>query len=229
MVLFAAAFGIGIARIVYNATAGREARIRRRLARRAPVAVAEALEGPVRLIGRVHPTGEPLIAPISRRPCIAYQTKISLGNDDGWNKALGLEDMCPFILADETGQAVIEVEAGPYSILLVPGSSASSSLFREDSAEMKNARGLLRSENIDDQTFFGKNRPVKFSESVLLAGAEVSVAGRCTREVALDGERGGYRDLPQRLVVRGTAEEPLLLCSWREVLEKPAPVRPKSR
>ena len=221
MVLFAAIFAIGIARIAYDATISDEARIRQRLARRARVAIAEAQEGAVRLIGRVHLTGEALIAPVSQRPCIAYQTTIRIGNNDGqWEKALGLEDLCPFVLTDETGQAVIESGAGPYSILLIPGLTASTSRFREDSAELKTARGLLRAENIDEQTFFGNNKPIQFSEAVLLPGTEVSVAGRCTREVALDGERAGYRELPQRVVVRGSADEPLLLSNWRELLEK---------
>jgi len=212
---------VAIARLVVTDAFSHETRARQRLSRRARVAIAEAPDGLVRLTGRVHPMGEPLKAPISQRPCVAFQLVIRMKDGQGrWAKVQELEDARPFTLADESGQAVVDTAAGPFSLSLVPSRSASSSFFLSDTADLRIVRAMLRSANIETENIFGHEHGVRFSEAVLLPASKAAVGGRCAREVALDGERAGYRDVPQRLIVRGTSEERLVISNWREALEK---------
>lgn len=223
LVLFVAAVLVaGVGRMVYVDAMEHQAHVRQRLARRPRVSIAEAQEGIVRWTGRAHLLGEPLTAPASHRPCVAYQLTISLPRDEGgWKEVLELADSRPFVLADETGHGVVDPKAGPFAVSIVPDRKASTSPFQQDSEEVKRARALLRSENIDEQTFFGDNKPIRFSEAVLSAGAEVSVGGHCMRDIAPDGERAGYREPPKRLVLRGTTEEPLLISNWPDTFHEP--------
>jgi hypothetical protein len=213
----------GIARVVYSDFLSRDARVKRRLAGRARVSIGEAQEGLVRLTGRARPIGELLRAPVSQRPCVAFQivARMRRNGKGPWTTVMELEEACPFILADKSGQAVIDTAAGPFSMSLVPNRRGSSSPFRADSADLRIVRALLRSRDIETETVFGRERGVWFTEAALLPEATVSVSGHCAREVALDGERTGYRDLPQRLIMQGTAGEPLLISNWRGALEEP--------
>lgn len=214
-----AAFCIG--RVVYSDFLSREARVKRRLAGRARVSIGEAQEGLVRLTGSAQAIGELLRAPVSQRPCVAFQIVARMRDRSGpWKTVMQLEGVCPFILADMSGQAVIDTAAGPSSMSLVPNRRGSSSAFRPDHADLRIVRALLRSRDIETETVFGRERGVWFTEAALLPGTNVSVSGCCAREVALDGERAGYRDVPQRLIVQGTAEEPLLISNWREALDE---------
>jgi hypothetical protein len=213
---------IGIGHMVYVDAMENQAHVRERLARRRSVPIAQVQEGLVRWSGRVHLTTEPLTAPVSQRPCVAYQLTIMLGDGEGgWSKVLELTDARPFILADETGRGVVDAMAGPFAIALVPDRKASSSAFRADGADLRSVRALLREQDIPTRTVFGTDQPVKFTEAVLLPGSELSVSGSCTWEIALDGERAGYRELPQRIALRGTAEEPLLLSNWPDAFNEP--------
>jgi hypothetical protein len=222
LALFVAVFGIGIAHKVYADSFGREVRMRHRLARRARVAIAEAHDGLVRLTGRAQPSGESLTSPVSQRCCVAFQLVVKVMDGDGqWRDVLEVEEARPFTLVDESGQAAIDTAAGPCSISLVPDRKDSSSIFRSESNDLRIARALLRSRDVETETILGRERGIWFTEAVLLAGAEVAVGGQCAREVTLDGDRAGYREVPQRLVVRGTAQEPLMLSNWRAALEAP--------
>jgi len=196
--------------------------MRRRLARRMRVAIASAREGIVRITGRVHFTGEPLKSPVSQRPCIAFHVVARMRDGKAaWTTVMELQGTRSFTLSDKSGQAVIDTDAGPVSMSLVPDRRGSSSSFQSESADLRIVRALLRSKDIETETVFGHERGVWFTEAVLLPETRVSVSGLCAREVTLDGERTGYRDVPQRLVLRGTAEEPLLISNWRESLDEP--------
>ena len=222
VLLVATVLVVGIGRMVYVDAMENQAHVREWLARRRRVAFALVQEGLVRWSGRVHLTSEPLTAPVSQRPCVAYQLTVMRGDGEGgWSKVLERTDARPFILADETGQGVVDAMSGPFAIALVPDRKASSSAFRADSADLKRVRALLHEEDIVTQTTFGTDQPVKFSEAVLLPGSELSVSGSCTWEIALDGERAGYRELPQRIALRGTTEEPLLLSNWPDAFHEP--------
>jgi hypothetical protein len=226
LVVLVAAVGIAIARMIYVETSGHDARVKRRLALRARVTIAQAQEGLVRLIGRVHLTGVGLTAPVSGRPCVAYRLIVKVMDDnDRWREVLELEDACPFVLADETGQAVIDAEAGPLWLSLVPDRGDASTGSGRESADLTTVRELLNSDDIEPRgaaprMIFGERERVYFSEAVLLPGNQVAVGGPCAREIALDGERAGYREVPRRLVVRGAGEEPLLISNWPYSIEE---------
>src|SRR4051812_15920388 len=81
-----------IARVVYTDFLSREARVRRALARRPRASIAVAPDGPVRVTGRVHGQGDLLRAPVTQRPCVAYQLIIEGDEDGAWGSVFELED-----------------------------------------------------------------------------------------------------------------------------------------
>jgi hypothetical protein len=202
-----------VGRVIYTDFLSPEARVKRALAGRRRVPIGEAQEGPVRLTGRARQVGELLRAPASQRPCVAFQLVVEeRGGSNGWQKVLELAVGAPFRLEDESGAALVDTAAGPFSLALVPDRTGSPSVFGSENDNVKRVRALAGLERV---------RAFRFSEAALAVGRPVSVGGRCAREVALDGDRANYREPPQRLVVRGTAEEPLLISNWREARQGP--------
>ncbi len=222
MVVVGVFVAVSAGRVIYADFLSPESRLKRALAGRRRVPIAEAQEGPVRMTGRARQVGDLLRAPVSQRPCIAFHLVIEeRGVKYDWQKVLELTDARPFMLVDESGTALVETVPGLFSLALVPDRRGSRSIFGSNGDEMKRVRALLGSTDVSTETMFGLEKTFRFSEGALLQGAHVSVGGQCAREIALDGDGATYREPPQRLVVRATAEERLLISNWRETREKP--------
>jgi hypothetical protein len=211
-------FGVfAIARVVYADFLSREARVRRALARRPPASIAAAPDGVVRVTGRVHAAGELLLAPVTQRPCVAYQLIIEGDEDGSWGSVFELEDARPFKLIDETGEALIEVSGRAFLLALVADKRGWTGAGPDD-AHSQAVRSLLGSADIEVEGIFDGPRRFRFREAALREGRRVAVGGQGTREVSPDGARAGVREPPQRYVVRGNPEEPLLISNLREIL-----------
>jgi hypothetical protein len=60
-----------------------------------------------------------VIAPVSGRPCVAFQLFVEERNRRSWLDLLELRDAQSFIVADDTGEAFVDT-SGPFSLALVP-------------------------------------------------------------------------------------------------------------
>ena len=65
---------LGLARAVYLELFSRDARTARTLSDRPRTRIAEGGDGTIRVTGRVRRHGELLKAPVSGRPCVAFQS-----------------------------------------------------------------------------------------------------------------------------------------------------------
>jgi hypothetical protein len=149
------------------------------LRRRRRSAIGSAAEGPVRLVGRVSRSaaaGEPLVAPMSGRPCVYYEVVYPISQWRLMQRPNGTPVLDPssrnrraqsFVLTDDSGTAEIAFDDPADVTFEVAG---------------------------------GDGPP---PETAIFLGDEVTVVGVGAREVVVGGESTGYRAPPTRYVVRG--------------------------
>ncbi len=160
--------------------------------------VRDAQEGAlVSLIGRVTPPKEPVIAPLSKRPCAFWQVRIvhvegEVEEDKGLDHAPG-----GFAFEDATGSARVVTQYVE-------------SLLREDfhtgadpDATQDAAHALLLRLNID------YHKRIVLLESILTPGTLVEVCGIARREQDASSGDAGLRDNPMRLVLDAPPDGPL--------------------
>ena len=209
LVVFAS---FGLARIAYRDFLSREARIKRALARRPRARIYEAAGAKLRVTGRVRQRGEPMMAPVGGRPCVAFQLFVEEHNGQRWIDLLELRDAQSFVVVDDTGKALVDT-SGPFALALVPDERGTMGRFdRITPAQLQALRSTLGSRAT---TWYGGWKRLRFKEGILENGDWVSVGGNGEREQSSEGQRS-LRQPPEWLVMRGTADEPLLISDWRE-------------
>jgi hypothetical protein len=179
-----------------------------------PRARIDTAHGAVRVTGRIRRDDELLEAPITGRPCVAYELAIHAGSQNtstgmsGWRRLLHQQQACPFLVADESGTARIDTSA-PFVLGLVcdysgktsgayPGKYGAVALF-------------LESVGIKPTNWLGRWGPIYYEEGVLVEGDLVAVGGDTLEQIDASGDRTGLRSAPTRLVLRGTEAQPLLI------------------
>jgi hypothetical protein len=197
----------------------RRRRIVRALASR-PRALVHGAEGTVRLTGRVRRNGGLLSSPLSGRPCVAYEFSVHepirfSGNDggNGWHCLVDMREATPFLVADESGEARID-PSGPFLMSLKYDRGGESS--GKHPGKHQDLASVLAAIDIASTGWLGGWRRFRYAEGVLEEGELVSVSAASVLEVDQAGERAGPRSPPQRLVLRGTEEQPLLISDEKD-------------
>ena len=100
----------GVAAAIAALMMSRTRRFRRKLARHRLWRLRELPEGRyARIVGRAHPVGEPLIAPMTGRRCVYYEVKVEgkgVAPSPGKMSVIAAETRAiPFLLNDGTGRA----------------------------------------------------------------------------------------------------------------------------
>jgi hypothetical protein len=197
-----------------NRARRRARRTERALAARRRTWVGEA-HGPVRVTGRIHRDAKLLEAPLSGRRCVIYELvvdELSSESPSLWRRLLDLRQACPFLLEDDSGTARVET-AGPGFVALVHDRvGVTSGIYPGNHRELSM---VLESWGVLPTTWLGRWRPLRYAEGVLELGELVTVGGNGAREIDPGGESLGHRSPPQRLVIRGSEEEPLLISCVR--------------
>jgi hypothetical protein len=198
----------------------RRRRINRALASR-PRALVHDAHGAVRLTGRIRRIGELLRAPLSGRPCVAYEVLIDEpGRPNGpgaapWRRRVELRDMSPFLLADESGEARID-PSGP--VIMDLNHDRTGGTGGKFPGEHEALASFLSSIDVVATNWLGRWRLFRYVEGVLEEGELVSVSAESVLEVDPTGERAGPRSPPRRLVLRGSEALPLLISDGEEDL-----------
>jgi hypothetical protein len=196
--------------------------INRDLARRPPSRIADITDGPVRVIGRALSIGERLTAPVTGRPCVAFHLKIERkrGNQ-GWDTVVEDREVMPFAVVDETGQAIVDPTEA-LALALVPDAYGSDALFALHGKEqhVQVARQLAR----DRFGKLGFLADIRFEEGIIEVGELISIGGLAERAPTPEGERPTPRAAPERLVLRGSPDEPLAISDSPETTRRAAPV-----
>jgi len=171
---------VGTAYVLRMAYVSDAARIRRALRNTGKSEVESAPEGQViKLIGTLSCAGEPLRAPLSERPCSAYEVLV---RTEGKSAHRVVRDAAhaDFWLNDGTGTALVRMKDAKVSIH--QDTHRRSGTFNKATPELEAFLRKHGKTSID--TAFGAsfNRPLRYEEGVLAAGETVAVVGYATRE-----------------------------------------------
>ncbi|MEJ7603241.1 MAG: GIDE domain-containing protein [Kofleriaceae bacterium] len=207
--IFLTVLGVIIAFIVVCALAvvTRGQRIKRALRATPRFAIAELPEdAPGRAVGAARPTGEPLRAPLSGRPCIYYVAVVEELHGKQWKETVREERGVPFVLDDGSGRALVD-PTGAEVELDIDTTGASGTL---DDASPAEPALLARHGRVSRGKLF--NHSVKYREAIIAIGETVAVLGCAVREpdpgVPPTGE--GYRQGPAtRVRLTGAGKFPL--------------------
>jgi hypothetical protein len=190
-------------------------RRRRALAELPPARIGEA-RGAVRVSGRVRRDADLLKAPLSGRSCIAYYLVINVfvGGGRGsvgrssWRRVLDAQGASPFLITDESGTARIDT-SGPFALAFAPDLvDQTKGLYPGKHSKLSE---LLESKGFRTTNWLGRWLPFRYEEGVIEEGALVEVGADSAEEIDPRGERSGLRSPPERLVLRGTEERPLVI------------------
>ena len=182
------------------------AKVRRALRRARRIDVKDVAEGGARVTGTAKVQADVLLAPMSRRRCLAYELRVygTDGHSDWWD-VLVLREACVFSVVDDTG--AIEVDPnGQFELALVKDLEGGTGRPKSDAETLGALARLLETSNVEDKLRRG---PMHFEEGVLEEGERVSVYGHVEREVRAEGERAELRSPPEFRVLRGNEEWPL--------------------
>jgi hypothetical protein len=209
------ALAIGGARAAYTAVVTRQTHQRRLPANRRRTRIDQTSDGPARVGGRARRRGDLVKGPLSGRACIAFELMVEEEREGHWSRCLHLLEARPFTLSDDSGEALVDT-AGSFELALVPSVRGYTGWFRRGRREhLHQLRKLLgaRDVPIGHTTTHGGWRRFRYEESLLEEGAELWVAGNAAHDVLPDGERTTPRGPPRSLVLRGSADQPLLISS----------------
>lgn len=158
-----------------------------------------------RLVGRAEVLGEPLMSPLTQRPCVYYIVKVEEG--DPWVDVAQEERGVPFRLVDASGHAIVDPQGAEVALDFDRVSKTS---FWDGANPIQEAF-LARCGK--KSTRLGMNKRLRFREAVISVGELISVGGSGVREPDPDATpRDGYREeLPTRLRLTSSPKFPLLI------------------
>ncbi|WP_374958438.1 hypothetical protein [Gilvibacter sp.] len=130
----------------------------------------------VRLHGVVEPVDEPMIAPLSKRPCVYYHIIVERKGDKSWHTVINDLKYSDFYLASGGEKARISAhDKRALMFHLVVDHNKRSGWSSEPSAAMTS---YLKSQGYDGKTwFFNTNKTLRYKEAVLEPGEQVVVKG----------------------------------------------------
>lgn len=155
----------------------------------------------VRVEGRVELCDELLVAPLSQRRCAHYQLSVDYARDaKRYVTALSEAKTVPFLVADDTGRALIEIER-PVVEVVVDHYWTALDIDAETRFELER---YLFTQGGTGRALLAEPKRLRYAEGALEEGERVHVTGVAewvdAPEVGLT-----YRDSGQRLVLRAPA------------------------
>ena len=175
----------------------------RTIGRAAASPIGQVQEGAlVKVVGLARPAGEPLVAPLTGRPCVLFEASIQHhvgghGMDRGgpWETE-GQESQSQSFLVedDDGGRAVVETE-GAWVLLQAMDLQQELQKGEPRSDEMRAMRRRHGHEDAEEATL-----RERYLEGIIGEQQRVAVYGRCAWETDPDpGGGAGYRGAPRRL------------------------------
>ncbi|HMF41314.1 MAG TPA: hypothetical protein VKQ32_11480 [Polyangia bacterium] len=151
----------------------------------------------VRIRGRASACEVLRTSPVSRRRCVGYRLTVEYRDAeriDGWQHAVDDDAFPPFLLVDDTGEAVVHA---PLEIRLNP--------YRETSVEAASPAlaSLLTKGGVSASDVYGRKRNFRYVETILMPGDEIVAVGRATIEIDQAGRAASHREPPVLCHLRG--------------------------
>jgi len=217
VIVAAAVAAVFVGSVTYRELWGPRARINGELASRPRVLIADVGEQPVRVVGVARAGSQVLRAPLTGRACLAYTLKVVDRTSAFVGVVLDLAEIVPFVVVDETGEAVVDPSGARRVALEADRVGAMGGAFEKmHQDERQRLRSLIEAKGAQTTSILGRSLKFAFEEAILAPGGKVAIGGAGTRETTVDGERPALRASPERLVFRHTADNALLISTWRD-------------
>lgn len=175
IVLFLLAFaGIVFGNYFFN----KKARIKRKLKRATGKKITDFVSGEIaKVAGKIEYVGDPLVAPLSGRPCAYYyvlvEQKVSSGKSSSWEILIEEEVGGTFVIRD--GKHCAHINSKNIKSYLVEDREYSSG-FLEDATQV--LEKYLHDHGQKSENFLGLNKSIRYKEGVLEEGELIAVVGR---------------------------------------------------
>ena len=133
-----------------------------------------------KITGKTLHVHEPLVAPFSKRKCVAYHITIerrrNTGNSRYWRTIVRDEQIQDFFLKQGDEVVMIKPTTAPknYSSYMVIDSSVRSGFLNNPSTDFES---VLRRYKVDSKNFLGMNKTLRYSERIIEVGEEITVGG----------------------------------------------------
>jgi hypothetical protein len=206
--IFVAAVAVAVFVMYFRHDGQMRRKLRQASAR--PIAdLPEDTEGRVVGIARAH--GEPLVAPLSGRPCVYYTARLERepdatgpgGEAMPWTTVASETRAVAFVIEDETGRALVEPTAAKVELRFEP------------SVELGDGPGLTA----DQRAYLARHHvtaqgaKLRYSEALISIGEAIAVFGSGAREPDPDASPADdYRgERPTRLRLTSSSRHPLLI------------------
>jgi len=195
----------------------RKSVVKRKLKKAAGMKMSSFYSGDIaKVAGSVEIIGEPLIAPLSGRPCAYYYVLVeqlqSSGKSSHYSKLIEEEKSGTFLIRDGRYRAKINSDS-QLKTYLVQDKEYSSGLGNDATAALEN---FLNSNGEKSENFLGFNKTIRYKEGILEAGEMVAVTGRGEWKTAREAQ------LPEtygRILLFSSAEnEPIYMSDDPETI-----------
>ncbi|MBK8254204.1 MAG: hypothetical protein IPK82_16245 [Polyangiaceae bacterium] len=195
------------------------AKFRRTIRAAQKMAIAQAVEGQlIRVSGTIQPLETVLTAPLSKKPCVFFETTVeeykSSGKSGKWVEIIRETNACDFFIRDETGRAL--VNTSNMRVLPVKDHEQTSGTLNDASPELEGF--LAKHGHKSTGWIFNKN--LRYREGVFSPGERIAVLGFARREQDPDpmAAGSGYRDAPKRIVLEAPPNGELLASDESELV-----------
>jgi hypothetical protein len=195
VLLLLAVNGISAAVVVYLWRAKRRKAAQRALARMPDTPIAAVKDGEnVRIKGRAIARAPLRTSPISQRDCIGFRLTVDYreGGEGPWLPAIDWEQFDSFLLADQTGEAVLNA---PFDIRVDPYDARTENL-PPALFDLMEREGVPRGGPIRERHF-------RFAEILLVPGDDIAAIGRATVELDPGGRSPSHREPPIARQLKG--------------------------
>jgi hypothetical protein len=191
--------------------------IRRRLRKAPQHTTASFQDGTVGVVqGTLHYLGyNPLVAPLTGRPCAYYEAFVTLKSGDAVTEVARERQGQDFLLQDDDGVARVSMQN--YKVYVVKDAHFHSDKLHAATPQLE---AFLAKHGVSSCDIEGYT--LHYGEGILEAGETVAVCGYGTREVDPDprAATGGYRDHALRLVLSPRSDFPLYISDNIDALRR---------
>lgn len=199
---------------VYRQFFSARGRARRALRKASRVPIGRAKDGELaKLCGTLRGVEQPVVGPLSKRPCAYYRTTVEQkkgsGNSSHWRTIIDESDFVQrFWIEDGTGRALVELV---YPMVVLTMDNSFSSGFLDDATPDLEEFLARHGESSEGWVF---NKTLRYKEGLLEEGEKVAVFGLCRWEPDPDpaaASGAGFRQQAMRLKVIAPQDNQLLL------------------
>ncbi len=211
-------FSVIIVIIIISYFFNSKAIIKRKLRKAVPRRISDCSDGEVaKIVGTVEFVDEPLISPLSQRPCCLYyvhvEKKVSTKNGSSWRTVIEEQVSSKFVIRD--GYKYAFVDDNNLKSYILEDREYSSGFMEDATKVMEN---YLRAHGYESEGFLGFNRTLRYSEGILEQGEEIAILGQGEWKYA--DQIGLPAEYARVLVMSATNEDKIYLSDHPDTVRK---------